>query len=233
MNRKAIKTFTSILFILITPFILHCDEPLKIMPLGNSITQGDYRHNSYRRSLWHKLINSGYNADFIGSQSNNFMGPPLNMDFDPDHEGHWGWRADEVQRKIDKWASIHRPDVVLIHLGHNDLFSGNSIKSTIRELGHIIDILRSHNPEIIILLAQIIPTHPGYNAILTFNQLIPGLAGSKNTKKSPVIVVNQAKGFNPRIDTYDGVHPNSSGEEKMASRWYETIVKITAGKGLK
>ncbi|TGE14054.1 hypothetical protein [Hymenobacter elongatus] len=61
---------------------------VKIMPLGSSATQGDDKHNSYRRPLWQKLQAGGYSVDFVGSQQGNYQGPTPTPDFDLDHEGH-------------------------------------------------------------------------------------------------------------------------------------------------
>ena len=33
-------------------------------------------------------------------------------------------------------------------------------------------------------------------------------------------------GFDPQTDTYDGVHPNESGEKKMAAGWFEALKTI-------
>jgi len=205
---------------------VHGGEPIKIMPLGDSITQSDSKHNSYRRNLWDKLQAGGYNVDFVGSQTKHLRGSPPNPDFDLNHEGHWGWRADQIMKKIDKWVATYQPDIVLIHLGHNDIFHGDSIESTLKELGNIIDILRSQNAKVTVLLAQLIPTHPQYKSIQKLNAKIPELARSKDTTESPVIVVNHENRFKASVDTYDGVHPNESGEEKMAAKWHAAIVKI-------
>ncbi|MCA9910973.1 MAG: hypothetical protein KC519_20100, partial [Anaerolineae bacterium] len=91
-----------------------------IMPLGNSITQGSGQQNSYRRALWQLIQAGGYGADFVGSQSSNFSAPPPNPDFDLNHEGHWGWRADQILAQLPGWAATYQPQVVLIHLGTND-----------------------------------------------------------------------------------------------------------------
>ena len=210
-----------------TPVAVPGAKPIKIMPLGDSITQSDSKHNSYRRNLWQKLGAGGYNVDFVGSQTKHCCwGSPPNPDFDLNHEGHWGWRTDQILDKIDQWAVVYKPDIVLIHLGHNDIFKGDSIHSTINELGDIINILRSHNTKVVVLLAQLIPTHPQSDSISKLNAEIPKLARSKSTVESPVIIVNQDDGFCANLDTYDGVHPNGSGEEKMANQWYKAIVKI-------
>ncbi len=204
--------------------------PIRIMPLGNSITQPDGFHNSYRRPLWLKLRSSGYNVDFVGSTREHYQGKsaPLS-DFDQDHEGHSGWRADQILEQIDNWARASQPDIVLVHLGTNDLLQGQTPQSTIEELRTLIQKLRAINPSVKMLLAQPIPCGDR-TRVQQLNSLIPNLARATTTQKSPVMTVDQFSGFNPAKgeDTYDGCHPNESGEQKMANRWFAALTKVLA-----
>ncbi len=53
---------------------VQAEEPYRIMLLGNSITYDDFYgdprpatlRTGYRSHLWHLLIDSGYNVDFVG-----------------------------------------------------------------------------------------------------------------------------------------------------------------------
>ncbi len=203
------------------------ENPTRIMPLGDSITQGDKNHNSYRRLLWIQLRQAGYNVDFVGSKRENFQGSSPLSDFDQDHEGHWGWRVDQILEKINGPARTSKPDIVLIHLGTNDINQEQSLDSTIEELRQLIQTLRNNNPRVKTLIAQVIPC--GEEAkIRQFNRLIGDLAKEINTQESPVIAVEQFSGFNAAagFDTYDGCHPNESGEQKMADRWFTALKKV-------
>ena len=200
-------------------------EQTPIMPLGDSITEAQTGHASYRYWLWHELVDVGYEVDFVGSMTGVYGGPPLYPDFDQDHEGHWGWRADQILIYIFGWATTHNPEVVLMHLGHNDVGQGQTIPSTMNDLALIIGELRTANPDIVILLAQVIPC-TGYSAcalVPSFNAEIVILAATLNTPESPVIAVDHWTGFDPVTDTYDGLHPNEAGEQKMSSRWFATL----------
>ncbi len=204
-------------------------EPVRIMPLGNSITQAYAGRNSYRRPLWHRLTGAGYRMDFVGSQQSNHNGLPAKTDFDLNHEGHWGWRADQLLASVGSWAGTYRPNIVLMHVGSNDMFQGQDVTATINELSQLIDRIRAANPYVKVLLAKLIPPTE-WNGRLTrikaFNNAIPGLVSRKHTTQSPVILVDQTVGFNANTDTYDGVHPNEAGERKMADRWYEALVRL-------
>jgi lysophospholipase L1-like esterase len=211
-----------------TPTTATPPRPVRIMPLGDSITQGDSDHNTYRRPLWKSLEVEGFRVDFVGSLRAHHRGAPPLDDFDRDHEGHWGWRADEVLDRIRGWIAESEPDVILIHLGSNDLFQNESIESTLSELSEIIDAVRETRPEATFLLAQIIPTTTrAANArIFDLNARIPELAASKSKPSSRVIVVDQHSGFDAARQTYDGVHPNPDGEIHLSERWLEALEEI-------
>ena len=201
---------------------------LCILPLGDSITQSDSSHVSYRYWFWEELMLAGYEFDLVGSLDENHQGVPTYPDasFDRDHEGHWGWRTDEILAQLPGWLGTYTPDVVLLHLGTNDAFQSNSTSSTIDELSDVVGLLRSANAHVVVLLAKVIPTtwDGGRQERLDdLNVNIDALAGSLSTTESPVVVVDQASGFDAGNDTFDGVHPNETGEKKMAAKWFTAL----------
>jgi lysophospholipase L1-like esterase len=201
---------------------------MRIMPLGDSITQADSSHDSYRRPLWKLLQSGGYRVEFVGSENENHRGGPPIRDFDLDHEGHWGWRTDEVLSNIGSWARAARPDVVLLHLGTNDALEGESPASTVSEIERIIDRLREANATVTVLVAKVIPTaNTSWNRdIERLNTEISPIASRKSTPTSIVTVIDQFSGFDGQRDTYDGVHPNAGGESRMANRWFQSLEPI-------
>ncbi|HRX96656.1 MAG TPA: SGNH/GDSL hydrolase family protein [Bacteroidales bacterium] len=229
-------------------------QPIQILPLGNSITQASNLYKSYRYELWKKLLDDGLDFNFVGSQTDHYnCGTPvfpdyLGQSFDMDHEGHWGWRCDEVidgdggtsncrgSGGLSDWLMNYTPDIALIHLGTNDLFQGTggnyTINTTISELETIVDILRADNPNVIILLALLIPTSDVNQAwkIETLNAEIPNIAVTKYDPNSPIVIVDQFTGYDPVTDNQsDGTHPNAIGEEKMAQKWRDAIIDALSG----
>lgn len=201
---------------------------VRIMPLGDSITQASPKHDSYRRSLWLQLRQAGYDVDFVGSHQTHFEGPPPRQDFDQDHEGHWGWRVDDILNRISGWARSSQPDIVLVHLGTNDIGQGQTIESTVNELRSLVQTLRQVNPRITVLLAQIIPLWGSEAKMQQLNQGIAELARELNTASSRVLAIDQFSGFDPVTgrDTYDGCHPNAKGEQHLADRWFAGLQQV-------
>jgi lysophospholipase L1-like esterase len=78
-----------------------------------------------------------------------------------------------------------------------------------------------------VLLAKIIPTRDSIlnQRIVELNQRIDSIAMSKSTVESPVVIVDQNLGFNAAEDIDDGLHPNRTGAEKIAQKWFEAIAK--------
>ncbi|TPE43897.1 SGNH/GDSL hydrolase family protein [Pontibacter mangrovi] len=225
---------------------------VKILALGNSITQGNQEHPSYRYRLWQKLADAGADVAFVGSENMNFSGQPAaygtsykGRTYTNCHEGHWGWTADEILQgrrwhgNLARWLQSYTPDIVLLHLGSNDMLrqcgSGNTCyQETIEELRQIITLIREKNPHATVLLAQLTPVDeerfgPAVaDHIVQLNKHIPALAQEMSTAASPVILVDQFSGFNPATgaDTWDGIHPNARGEEKMAQRWFDALMPL-------
>lgn len=202
------------------PAAATADEPLRIMPLGDSITESGPGDASYRYYLWKFLQEQGIAVDFVGSMTGVRGGAPRYKDFDQQHEGHTGWRTDQVRDRVAAWSAAARPDLVLIHLGTNDLWQGQTVGDTARRIGEVIDELRRVTPGIHVLLAQIIPSPlaPLRN-IAALNHALVATARDRSTPASPVMLVDLATGFDPGTMTSDGVHPNDRGERWMAECW--------------
>ena len=195
----------------------------KIMPLGDSITASNTGQHSYRFYLWHLLLDKGYHVDFVGSLHGVGNGPPVDPNFDQDHEGHAGFRAEQILTQVHGWATKSSPDFVLLHIGTNDLCQEQSVESTVSDVEGIIDALRAVNPRVGILLAQLIASTSCNTNIPAFNARLSTVGAAKTSSESPIVLVDQYTGFNPATMTWDGLHPNAIGESRMADRWFEKL----------
>jgi len=207
--------------------------PWRIMPIGDSITEASGSRDSYRRPLWHLLNDAGLDIEFVGSRSGNRDGQVPNPDFDTEHEGHWGWRADQIitgaygKVGLSELLDRYTPDIVLIHLGSNDIFQGEATGDVISDIRNIVRVLIRANPDIAILIAQLIPV-ANDTINMHINKLNSALANlpQELDLADQLIIVNQNDGFISGRDSYDGIHPNLRGEEKMASVWFDQLKKV-------
>ncbi|MEV6802948.1 cellulose binding domain-containing protein [Micromonospora rifamycinica] len=206
--------------------------PIRIMPLGDSITAGP---GCWRALLWNQLQTTGYsNIDFVGSASD---GGSCNYGFsyDADHEGHGGFSAVGIanNNQLPPWLSAARPDVVVMHLGTNDLWGGwQSMDTILAAFTKLVGQMRANNPSMKIIVSQIIPHHGCTTCpadTITLNNRIPGWAAGLTTTQSPIVVVDQWTGFDATTDTGDGVHPNDSGFRKMANRFHPALARVLGG----
>ena len=194
----------------------------RIMPVGDSITQGGKSFSNYRLPLLEKLTAAGYHVQYVGSRTSDSSLGPLA------HEGYSGKNAEYLASIIAKSFRDHPADIVLLHAGHNHFADEKPVEKIIAAHESIIRTLREINPHVIILEAQVIPSGklPKYAYLPELNKALANLA-KESTPESPVILVNQAEDFDIDKDTIpDKVHPNKSGAEKMASKWFEALTKI-------
>ena len=199
---------------------------IRIMPIGDSITQAIDGRASYRYWLWRDLDSKGYNFDFVGGERGAHNGNNFPSDFDLDHEGHWNWTSSNILSYAPSYAAAHVPDIILLHIGTNDMFRGGNIDQALNNIALIIDSFRVVNPQLVTLLASVIPSSRSAENIEAFSNAIIQNYQSLSTDSSPVVLVDQNQGFFVSSDTYDGIHPNASGEQKMARRWAAALDDI-------
>lgn len=204
------------------------DQPIRIMALGDSITGSP---GCWRAYLWQDLIEGGFtDIDMVGSLEPEGCG----FEYDGEHEGHGGIKTRTIASSgvTRSWLKLHPADILLVHLGTNDIWGGgSSTKTILDDFSVIVEDAREVNPEIAILIAQIIPMASDScidcpDRIIELNSAIPNWAEEVSRPESPVWSVDQWTGFDPGSDTYDGVHPNDTGNLKIAARWFEALVPV-------
>ena len=214
----------------VTPVAAAAAAAVRVMPLGDSITGSP---GCWRALLWNQLQSAGItNVDFVGTLPAQGCG----VSHDGDNEGHGGILATNMadQNQLPAWLSATRPDIVMMHLGTNDVWSNRSTATILTAFGKLVDQMRASNPAMKILVAQIIPMNPSTCAecgarTVALNNAIPAWAAGKSTSQSPITVVDQWTGFSTSADTNDGVHPIASGNVKIANRWLAPLSAAIRG----
>ncbi len=227
---------------------------IKIMPLGDSITWGvnpdDPDSVGYRDFLYNQLISAGYIIDFVGSVTGDGT--------DPNHEGHGGLEAYNpfasnlsLLDSLTKFLMNNPPDIILLHIGTNDISSSSDFEEGSSLANKVIDILDTiyfFNNSITTIVAKIIDRNDNetrHTITKNFNDTleikIDSLLGTRN--QSIIIVdmynalelyfgtpVNSNQNFtywtgsrpNSNRNLYD-LHPNTAGYGVMADLWFDSL----------
>ena len=212
-------------------------EPVRILALGDSITQGGNKNRpeyTYRLPLQMILHKNKIAYDFVGSQKKglqeDFEWPDVagGVPFDPDHEGYYGNKtAKAVGKAMERYDNYKiPPDIVLVHLGTNDQKHGNFEENVGQPLREAIEFFRSKNPRVVVLLGHL--NFNGGKPAMEIRGIVEKLAKEMDSKKSPVKTVHHYRGWkeNPEdvyTDTFDWAHPNLKGQEKMAVNWWNVM----------
>jgi lysophospholipase L1-like esterase len=192
---------------------------VRVMPLGDSITDGFNVPGGYRINLWKRLAAGGYKVDFVGSA---FNGPAALGDHD--HEGHPGLRIDQLDANVVGWLQNSNPHTILLHIGTNDMAQNYDIANAPVRLSALIDKIRANAPSAELFVAQITPSSdPTLEfRVQAYNAAIPGIVAQKDARTHLVDMHSAIT----TADLADSVHPNSSGYDKMAARWFSVLQSV-------
>jgi lysophospholipase L1-like esterase len=234
-----LKHKTSSIFVIMVLFVLSVSisaaDTIRIMPLGDSITRGWYGSTSrwgYRKPLYDSLLGAGFIFDFVGQNADGSFA-------DPNHEGHDGWRADEILNgrtsdpgagKLADWLTAQHPDVVLLHIGTNDILGGNQDANEVNSILDVIDDYEVNNSTTVTVFLALIINRRTYNAATTaFNNSVKDMALNRIASGDDIVIVNMENALDYSTDMYDDVHPNDSGYTKMGMVWYNALVDSSIG----
>ena len=198
-------------------------QPVKILPLGDSITEGS-NQVSYRPALAKLLKEAGHEVAFVGPKE-----APAGLR----HGGYGGKNAEQIAELYAGFHAANPADIVLIHAGHNHFAEEKPVPGILRATESMIATARKANPEVTILLAQVITSGklPKYSYLPELNQQLAKLATQLHRPEQRVIPVDQASGFDWKTDAVaDLVHPNAQGAAKMAGRWFEALQPLLPAK---
>ncbi len=209
-------------------------DPIKIMLIGGSATEGLNSQESYRRYLDGILRREGNLIDFIGSRNkhNNDQTEADNYQYDPDHEGHWGKTSEWLAGNLPELIHHDVPDVAVIEVGIQDILtksgSADSLSNRIiHNISQMINSLRFENSRVKIVLANIIPVRGEEEKISLLNRKISLMCEKHSTTESPVKMANLNTFIDPQADlTENGILPNTTGAKKIAGILADAINKI-------
>jgi lysophospholipase L1-like esterase len=165
--------------------------PLRIMPLGDSITAG-YVDNytwktpftfGYRGRLYTLLTKAGYKVQFVGGSPEPFdgqlgvpkkvVGPDLRRLKQDFHRGYGGTVFSDLANGMPSthggladWLKADNPDIVLLMMGINNIARFGNTGDPIaveKELQSLVQTIVDTKPAAHVIIAQIAPYQTGVN----------------------------------------------------------------------
>lgn len=220
----------------------------RIMPLGDSITQGvtvgagcgtgsptpsgdtncppEAQRIGYRKKLYDDLTAAGFHIQLVGSLSHGT--PPSDR-----HEGHGAFSTAMVRDGVTTWLNDASPHVVLLHAGTNDANGGSSdAGATANATNSILQNIYSWNPQTTVLLAKIAgsPTSSTNGTIVAFNADVDNKINQNWVTQigaGRLVLVDMYTALANRTvggDFADALHPNETGYQKMADAWRSRLL---------
>jgi lysophospholipase L1-like esterase len=192
--------------------------PLRVMPLGDSITWGvgSSTGNGYRGPLWNMLAADGHPVDFVGTLRGGSMS-------DPDNEGHSGYRIDQIAALADAPLTRYRPNVVTLHIGTNDLQGASEADTAIARLKSLVHQITADVPDATVLVASLVvstsPSEEQHRG--AYNQAVPRIVSDAQAAGKHVAYVDMSS--LTTADLADPLHPNDAGYRKMADAFHRGI----------
>ncbi|KAJ5193099.1 hypothetical protein N7449_009241 [Penicillium cf. viridicatum] len=190
--------------------------PLRILPLGASITMG-YKSkdgNGYRKWLRQQLRYAGWEVDMIGSMKSGTM-------HDNDHDGHIGWRIDQIASHA-KQIIPQQPNLILLNAGTNDALQDYKVDTAGKRMDSLLTYLFDNIPNTTIILSTLTfngkKTQLGTDISTQYLEL-----AAKRRARNESLVVADMSTFIQWKQLVDKIHPTAAGYEEMASVWWAAI----------
>lgn len=203
-------------------------RPTRIMPVGDSITLGIYGpvedgprsglRGGYRAPLYHKLRNSGYAVDFVGSLRDGYDIDPV---IDPDHEGRDGWTTGQIADHVYMFLSNNPADVILLHAGTNG--ATPDVSEVARTLDEIDRFEYDTDQATHVIVAKIINRRKIHDDTAAYNDNLEDLVARRKSNGDNISIVDMENALNYPDDLHDKLHPNASGYTRMSDVWFEAV----------
>ena len=206
--------------------------------LGN--TTGTY---GYRVEFQEQFIDAGFPIDgvSIGLSGNKMDGPQYLTNgvspFDPVHQGTSGDKIFDVFNDIDNGTiSLAVVDIVVLHIGTNDITSGaeSQVTDALDDLDDLVELIFTENPDVHLVLAQIIPRvgtgQANWLRTTQYSDQIPDIAAVANHAGQITLVDMDAAFGSPQFEDFafftDDVHPNLAGYQIIGEQFAGAVLGL-------
>ncbi|MEV5317034.1 GDSL-type esterase/lipase family protein [Streptomyces sp. NPDC052687] len=211
---------------------------LRLMPVGDSMTIGSAGEHTWRHRMWQHLC-ATYGGPFtlVGPRETLYdkaADAPTSYAYaDPDfpraHLAGWGEGWLHMAPLVGDAVRETRADVLLVSLGLIDLGFYTDAEQTARNVHAFVAAAREARPRIRMVILPVIPNvraqqdPPFAEQVTRFNELLGKAVADLDTPRSPLLLASPPAAWDIHRDTYDGTHPNASGEHRIAGAFAEAM----------
>jgi hypothetical protein len=214
------------------PPMIHHERMLRFMPVGDSMTIGSAGEHTWRYRMWRHLRDThGGPFALVGPRETLYdkaADAPTSYEYaDPDfpraHLAGWGEGWLHMAPLIGDAVRAHRANVLLVSLGLIDLGFYTNAEQTSENVRAFVAEARRADPRIRMAVLPVIPNvraesdTPFATEVTRFNELLAKAIADLDEPRSPLLWVSPPESYDIHHDTYDGTHPNASGEHRIAA----------------
>ena len=227
-------------------------QPIKIMAIGDSITDDVVGNGAWRLYLQPLLDTNGYPFAFVGRNQSMASGSFTKTR----HEGYsgaviappgvlsyavHGYAGTDVylQKIVADAFTNATPDLVLLLIGVNDIGRGrNPWQVATNDMPNLLDIIFSNAPNASVILAKIttlsldasgLNYHAYYTNVSIYNAALQAMVNQRRALGQKVSLADMFSvvGVSSTMFNGDGLHPNALGLQAIAQEWFTRIQAIT------
>ncbi|MBZ9643817.1 GDSL-type esterase/lipase family protein [Streptomyces sp. PSKA30] len=211
---------------------------LRFMPVGDSMTIGSAGEHTWRYRMWRHLC-ATYGGPFtlVGPRETLYdkaADAPTSYayaepDFPPSHLAGWGEGWMHMAPLIGDATRASRADVLLVSLGLIDLGFYTNAEQTAENVRAFVTGARTGNARVRMVVLPVIPNvramsdAPFAAQVTSFNELLAKTVADLDEPRSPLLLASTPPSYDIHTDTYDGTHPNTNGEHKIAAAFADAM----------
>lgn len=211
-------------------------KPLRVMVVGDSISQSFPGDASWRYWFTQEFKRQGVPLTMVGPLAAQ-RGGQVDYEFPWRQDRHAAVSGSVIDYHlpiVGAEISTYRPDVVVVELGYNDIGTHDSAATISSQLNQLAANIWSANSTTRLVVAQIENSATPSGALNTTGNAISAEANrlvAATLGKDPRVTIAQNRTdprmpWNPRADTWDGVHPNATGQTLLAHRIAQAFLRM-------
>jgi lysophospholipase L1-like esterase len=228
-------------------------NPVKIMAIGDSITDDCEYQGAWRAYLQPLLDNSGYPFTFVGR--NHTPSPPAGFTKTA-HEGYCGsviappgvlnysvysyaGTNVDLQYIVPDALAANTPDLILLMIGANDIGRGRDPGQVAsNDLPKLLDIIFSNAPNVNIICTKITSLDNAmvgglnygqyFRNVFDYNAYLQAVINQRRAQGQKVFLADMFSVVDPNtMFSSDHLHPNPAGLQAIAQEFFTRIQAIT------